>query len=130
MQGISLERLRSAIRASWTVETCDPVDVDDWSPGNPSRGQCGATALVVNDILGGNLLVAEVLLPNGSRQGFHYWNRLPEGDELDLTRDQFSPEEIVQAPDELTRPDGPPRRCLDQYLLLRDRVLKVLGESG
>jgi hypothetical protein len=62
------------------------VDADDWS--NPSRGQCGSTALTVHDLLDGDLLIAEVARSDGSRQGVHYWNRLPEGTEIDLTRHQ------------------------------------------
>jgi hypothetical protein len=45
------------------------VDVDDWSAANPARGQCGTTALTIKDLLGGELLVAEVLRADGSRQG-------------------------------------------------------------
>lgn len=52
------EDLEAAIRAAWALDTCDPVDGDDWSPANPSRGQCGSTALVVHDLLGGDLPAA------------------------------------------------------------------------
>jgi hypothetical protein len=121
------EPVRVAIEQSWSVETCDPVDVEAWSTDNPARGQCGATALVVHDLLGGELLLAEVRRPDGTRQGVHYWNRLPDGREVDLTCSQFSQEEIVQAPRAVTRPPGPPMRCAPQYELLRARVLALLG---
>jgi hypothetical protein len=42
------------------------------------------TALVVQDQLGGDLVRARI---DGES---HYWNRLPSGQELDLTREQFS----------------------------------------
>lgn len=45
--------LERAIRASWSERTCDPVDLPDWSPENAARGQCGVTALVVQDLMGG-----------------------------------------------------------------------------
>jgi hypothetical protein len=83
------EDLEAAVRAAWALDTCDPVDADDWSAANPSRGQCGSTALIIHDLLGGELLIAEVIRGGGSRQGVHYWNLLPDGTELDLTRDQF-----------------------------------------
>jgi len=68
-----------AIRNAWGVDVCeDPVDVERWSPLNPSRGQCGPTALVVHDLLGGWLCVAKVRLEDGSYQGYHWWNRYPE----------------------------------------------------
>jgi hypothetical protein len=126
---LTLERVTAAIAASWSIETCDPVDVADWSTSNPARGQCGVTSLVVNDIFGGELLVAEVRLPDGTRQGVHYWNRLPNGEEVDLTREQFAPDEFVQAPRAGPRPSGPPRRCAEQYELLRGRVQALLGSD-
>lgn len=129
-QDTTPEQVRSAIVASWSVETCDPVDVPDWSDRNPARGQCGVTALVVNDLLGGELLVADVNFSDGSRQGIHYWNRLPSGEELDLTREQFSSDEVVQAPRAMGRPPGPPVRCAEQYRLLHERVLGTLSSNS
>ena len=64
----TLARIEAAVRACWDERTCDPVDLP-WSSDTPSRGQCGVTALVVNDLLGGDLMVAEVLFPDGNRQG-------------------------------------------------------------
>ena len=122
----ALEDLRAALRVAWALDTCDDSDVADWSPSNPARGQCGATALVVHDRYGGELLVAEVLLPDGSRQGWHYWNRLPDGTEIDLTREQFAAHEAVQEPRVVPRPPGRPRRGAEQYLRLRSRVAHVL----
>ena len=66
-----------------------PAHRNKTSSGNQGRadnralGQCAVTALVVQDVLRGELLRAEV---NGTS---HYWNRLPDGTELDLTREQF-----------------------------------------
>jgi hypothetical protein len=58
---ITREDIEAAVRAAWARDTCDPVEADDWSPANPARGQCGTTALTINDLLGGELLLAEVL---------------------------------------------------------------------
>jgi hypothetical protein len=119
--------LAAVIRAAWALDTCDPVDADDWSAANPARGQCGSTALVIHDLLGGDLLIAEVIRGDGSRQGVHYWNLLPDGNEVDLTRGQFSGDEVVQQPRIVRRPAGPPKRCAEQYLRMRHRVLDALG---
>jgi hypothetical protein len=100
--------LEAAIRAAWALDTCDPVDADDWSAANPSRGQCGSTALTIYDLLGGELLIAEVLRADGSRQGVHYWNLLPDGTEIDLTREQFASNELVQEPRTVRRPPDCP----------------------
>ena len=126
MDPVSLEQLTRAVRDAWSVETCDDHDVAMWSPANPSRGQCTSTAWVVHDLLGGELLEAEVLRPDGSRQGFHYWNRLPDGTEVDLTREQFGPGEevgpgVVVARTPLPLPGGA------QYERLRDRVRAALS---
>ena len=123
----SLREIDRAFRASWGVDVCeDPADVPRWSPANPSRGQCGPTALVLNDLLGGDLCVAEVHGPDGTRQGFHWWNRLA-GVDIDLTREQFGADELVQEPRVLARPPGPLRRGEPQYRLLRARVLEALA---
>jgi hypothetical protein len=121
------EDLEAAVRAAWALDTCDPVDADDWSAGSPSRGQCGSTALVIHDLLGGELLIAEVVRDDGSRQGVHYWNLLPGGTELDLTREQFTAGEVIQRPRILRRPAGLPDRCAEQYLTMRHRVFDALG---
>jgi hypothetical protein len=122
--------LEAAIRASWATDTCDPVDLP-WSTANPSRGQCGVTALVIQDHLGGALLMATVLNPDGSRQGVHYWNRLPDGTELDLTRDQFVLGEQVQDDAIVQERAGDEAgRTLHQYLALRERVAAALSGNS
>jgi hypothetical protein len=126
MQPRTFVEIESVIRQSWSLETCDPADVADWTPSNPARGQCGSTALTVQDLLGGDLLLAEVRRPDGSRQGYHYWNRLSGGVDVDLTAEQFSPEEVVQNPEVVHRPPGVPKRAAEQYLLLRSRVFGAL----
>lgn len=59
---------------------------------------------------------------SGVRRGYHYWNRLPDGTEVDLTRDQFRPGETVTGGVGVARPSGSPNRCRGQYELLRHRV--------
>jgi len=119
--GITLKALEDAIRASWSLETCDPTDAAEWSRANPARGQCAVTALVVHNMLGGQLLEAEVLFDDGSRQGFHYWNRLASGD-VDLTRDQFTSNEFLQEPHVIDRLPEFPWLAEDQHLILQERV--------
>jgi hypothetical protein len=82
------------------------------------------------ELVGGDLLEAEVTYPDGSHQGFHYWNLLPGGVEVDLTAEQFSPDEQIQTPVVIEVPEAPPSRAAEQYLLLRRRVREALGLSG
>jgi hypothetical protein len=126
----SRAEVERAIRASWTAASCDPVDLAGWSQADAARGQCGATALVIQDLLGGELLVAEVRHADGSRQGVHYWNRLEGGEELDLTREQFADGEVVQAPRTVLRPaDLSGARTFAQYRALADRVNAALNRG-
>jgi hypothetical protein len=83
---------------------------------------------VLHDLLGGTLMIADVEFA-GAVDGVHYWNRLACGLELDLTREQFLPEETLTSPRGIDRkPELPrPERARTAYLLLRGRVLSVLG---
>ncbi|MFH8931815.1 alpha/beta fold hydrolase [Streptomyces pristinaespiralis] len=119
----TLTGIENALRASWAADTCSPDDLEraGWSGDNPAWGHCDITALVVHDLLGGDLVVGEVHL-GGDQHGFHWWNRLPDGTEIDFTRDQFRLGQTVTAGRSVTRPAGPPRRRAEEYELLRDRV--------
>jgi hypothetical protein len=78
------DRCRELVRelaAAWGSDTSS--DPAGWTAANAAWGQCAVTALLVQDKLGGDLL--RCAAPGGS----HYWNRLPDGSELDLTRHQF-----------------------------------------
>lgn len=87
--------LPAVFQECWRRETS--YEPAKWSPENPTHGQCAITALVVQDLLGGDLLRAKV---NGAE---HYWNRLPDSSELDLTRDQFGSAPTATAPERVTR---------------------------
>jgi hypothetical protein len=127
----SLVDIEHVIRSSWSEQTCDPVDLSEWSTDGPARGQCAVTALVVQDLLGGELLLAEVLNADGSRQGLHYWNRLASGVEVDLTREQFTATEIVQEPRVVSRPpDTTSGRLAAQYRTLATAVRARLAPAG
>lgn len=120
------EHLRSHFLGAWGADTCYPHMSAEWSPENPARDQCGMTALVVHDIAGGTLVHAEVHV--GGRQiGHHYWNRLPDGSDLDLTSDQFLSEEMRVGGEVLVRPPGATGRHREQYELLRSRVLAAIA---
>ncbi|MCX5384513.1 hypothetical protein [Streptomyces sp. NBC_00083] len=123
----NLTAIEQALRSSWAADTCSPDDITraGWQPDNPAWGHCDITALIVNDIFGGDLVVGEVHL-DGEQHGFHWWNRLPSGVELDLTREQFRQGQSITAARVVQRPPGPLRRW-DEYLLLRERVVEHLG---
>ncbi len=80
-----LSELELALVNSWSKETS--LDPDNWAPANSALGQCAVTALIINDYLGGELVWAEVSLPNGEKIS-HYFNLINKK-EIDLTRKQF-----------------------------------------
>lgn len=124
-------QLKSAVRASWCVWTADPCDQPSWSSSNPAWGQCASTALIVQDMLGGQLLIADVQHHDGSRQGVHYCNRLPDGSDLDLTREQFINGEIIDKQRLAARPtDTTSGRLAGQYRLLAAAVARRLKASS
>ncbi|MGW2225894.1 YunG family protein [Streptomyces formicae] len=126
MTPLLLSDIESAVRDSWGADTCPPDSTDPWPPENPARDQCGVTALVLHDLLGGELVRGEVHV-DGIRTDYHWWNRLGAGVDVDLTREQFAPQEIVTAGTVIARPPEI-RRCRAEYELLRARVLARLGE--
>ena len=118
----SLHEIESAIRSAWGRETSD--DPDEWSEDNPARGQCAVTALLVRELLGGDILVANVLR-DGKRVDRHAWNRVPSGLTLDLTRGQFVRGERLGVP----RVEEPmlTHRHPERFATLRARVRARLG---
>ena len=81
------------------------------------------------DLLGGDLVLGEVLVDR-TRVGHHYWNRLPDGSDVDFTADRFYPGEVVTGGQVQQRPPNAPMRCREQYELRRRRVLAALASSA
>jgi len=69
--------LLRALKKSWSNQSSSK-----WSLDNPARGQCGVTALVVNDILGGEIYKTWL------DEGWHFYNMLA-GERRDFTEEQF-----------------------------------------
>lgn len=72
------DRLAAALSYSWSLKTSE-----QWTPRNPARGQCNVTALLLNELFGGEIL--KTRLPEGD----HFYNRI-EGERVDLTDSQFA----------------------------------------
>lgn len=78
-------------RASFVVKICNALSTnwsgetsycDDWSPSNPSSGQCAVSALVLQDYCGGEICRCVVA---GTP---HYFNRIDD-QVVDSTAGQF-----------------------------------------
>jgi hypothetical protein len=120
---VTLSELEMAVRDGWCAATADKPD--DWWPDVPARRQCGATAVVVRRLLGGEILLADVLRGD-ERVARHAWNRLSCGIEIDLTAEQFGPEDRLGQP---TVVDEPPLQRLrpQASALLEQRVRERLA---
>jgi hypothetical protein len=70
-------RVAAALLDSWSIETSG-----NWLPDNPASGQCNVTALLINELFGGEIL--KTPLPEGD----HFYNRI-DGERFDLTASQF-----------------------------------------
>lgn len=93
-----------------------------YTPDNPARGQCGVTALVVQDLLGGEIL--KTPLP----EGWHYYNRIG-GEAIDFTASQF-PEPIKYQHIPSNREEAFSDTNEQQYRYLKQAVEKKLQEKG
>ncbi|MCA9478659.1 MAG: hypothetical protein KC535_05925 [Nanoarchaeota archaeon] len=76
--------LEELIAKSWSKETSS--DPNDWTEDNPARGQCAVTALIVQDMYGGNIL--NMLVDFRGQTESHYMN-LVDGKIVDLTGIQY-----------------------------------------
>ena len=70
-------RLYDRLKTAWSAETAG-----SWTPDNPARGQCSVTALVVQDVLGGDILRTR------TAGGTHFYNMI-DGVRWDFTVSQF-----------------------------------------
>lgn len=127
----TLTAIERAIRASWAADTCSPDDLTraGWHADNSAWGHCDVTALVVHDLFGGDLVVGEVYAgvhAGAEQQGYHWWNRLASGVEIDLTREQFRQGQTIVGAQVRTRPPGRLPRRHEEYEVFRARVERHL----
>ncbi len=86
---MKLSELKKLLKASWSKETS--ADPKIWTPKNPAWGQCVPSALTARDLKGGQILQTVVRI---KKDGYppevsHFWNRLPDGQEIDYSKEQF-----------------------------------------
>lgn len=66
----------------WLREAWSPESSSLWTEDNPARGQCGVTALVVQDRFGGEIRKTP------TKNGLHFYNYM-NGKRYDMTAEQF-----------------------------------------
>lgn len=114
------------IKECWNEQTCYPSLADQWSKDNPSLGQCAVTALLVQDLVGGQIYC--------DKSKHHYYNHEPAYRGLiDLTEDQFDTPVKHDYCNETSREyllysEGAKKaNTLERYELLKDRYIRKGG---
>jgi len=77
MKNFDFEETENHLKRCWSIKTSSK-----WSTDNPYKGQCGVTALVINDFFGGQILKTLV------DDQWHFYNRI-NGQRIDFTAKQF-----------------------------------------
>jgi putative hydrolase of the HAD superfamily len=125
--GIELKKLKYLLSKLWSKETCFPELYEKWSNRLSSLGQCAVTALIVQDFFGGEILYCKHLQ--------HFWNLLPDGSEVDLTRSQFKESEKICVDGIVTRDyildsiEAKKANTKERYIYLKNKLLELLKEE-
>lgn len=126
-----LFRLTTYLASAWSQETT--ADPEHWDPRNPAWGQCAVTALTVQDFFGGDILRSETVGLDGRPGPSHYFNRLPSGVEVDLTRQQFHCSVRILPPNPRSRQQvlaSYPRTMLRYGRLLQAVAERYIGRTN
>lgn len=119
----SLDEILDAVRASWCRETSG--DPDHWSPENPAYFQCTVSALVIQDLCGGEL--QRFFAIDGEQNVRHTVNILPGGVLLDSTASQFAGiPTYIRRENETREKALAPQDTRRRYNLLRRLVMEDL----
>lgn len=122
---MGLNDIKKLLHYAWSKETCVSSQREEWSKDNPSLGQCAITALIINDIFGGEIM--RCMSPSGS----HYYN-LINNTVVDFTVEQFlgiSPDyqhAEIRTREYLLSNDDTKRR----YILLTNNLNQVIEKTN
>lgn len=81
----SVPKFAERVRGAWGKDTS--FTPREWSIANPAWGQCVPSAILVNRRYGGQIIGVNVIQDGQTYR--HYYNQLPSGTIVDLTREQF-----------------------------------------
>ncbi|EPY7711533.1 hypothetical protein PDR89_16100 [Bacillus cereus group sp. Bc002] len=116
MDDVKEKRIYEALIRSWSIETSSK-----WTTENPAKGQCGVTALVVQDIYGGEIKKTKV------REAWHFYNFI-DGQRFDFTAAQFN-EKPNYMDIESNREEAFADTNEKQYSMLKKKITKELKLS-
>lgn len=113
-----------ALNWSWTAQTAYKAEY--WTPGNPARGQCAVSALVVQDLLGGHIEKVRI-----APYGWHYFNVVPDVGRIDTTASQFpfAVSDVDYMGAQRVDAQALRRNCGERYAMLRRNVVELLTQG-
>ncbi|QHZ46891.1 YunG family protein [Bacillus sp. NSP9.1] len=114
---VQIEQILKALSESWSLDSSSK-----WSKDNPAKGQCGVTTLVVNDILGGEIMKTK------QPDGWHFYNVINR-ERYDFTASQFK-EDILYMDIPSNRNEAYSDTNEKQYRYLKQSVMNQLSFSN
>ncbi|MDA1835158.1 hypothetical protein PDJ96_00300 [Bacillus cereus group sp. BY17LC] len=111
MDDVKEKRIYEVLIRSWSIETSSK-----WTIENPAKGQCGVTALVVQDIYRGEIKKTKV------REAWHFYNFI-DGQRFDFTEVQFN-EKLNYMDVESNREEAFADTNEKQYSMLKEKLMK------
>ena len=111
MDHVQRKQIYEALIKSWSIETSSK-----WTMENPAQGQCGVTALVVQDIYGGKIKKTKV------GEVWHFYNCIA-GQRFDFTETQFN-ERLNYLDVESNREEAFADTNEKQYSILKEKIMK------
>lgn len=108
---VQVAQLKAILFQAWSLQSSTL-----WTPQNPAKGQCGVTSLVVQDLLGGEIMKTRLT------EGWHFYNWI-QGQRFDCTESQFA-EPITYMDIPSAREEAFADTHEQQYAYLQKKVLE------
>ena len=109
--------IRTVLEKGWSIHTTYPECREEYPYRVKSFGQCYVTARVLHYIFGWEILKTGY----ANSDAKHFWNRLPNGEEIDFTLDQFD-----EAYGKFGKPPLTGKPARRKYKTMNPRVKKLL----
>ncbi|MGE6590109.1 YunG family protein [Bacillus mycoides] len=116
MDNVKKKQIYEALIRSWSIETSSK-----WTSENPAKGQCGVTALAIQDICGGQIKKTKI------GEVWHFYNCI-DGHRFDFTEAQFN-ENLNYLDMESNREEAFADTNEKQYSILKEKIMKELKLS-
>ncbi|MCC2379028.1 hypothetical protein LKM00_16400 [Bacillus wiedmannii] len=111
MDDVKIKRIYESLIKSWSIETSSK-----WTIENQAKGQCGVTALVVQDICGGKIKKTSV------GEEWHFYNCI-DGQRFDFTETQFD-RNLNYLDEKSNREEAFADTNEKQYSILKEKIMK------